>query len=399
MADFWIEVDLDAVIHNYKEIHSKLATGCRLMAVVKADAYGLGAVEVARALEEEGCEAFAVTTVAEAIILRQEGVTGRILVLGPSSAADWPQAIAERVELTVSQLNWISVLDEMAGQAGFKAPIHLKLETGMGRTGFTEQTLAELAEALLAASHLEVVGAYTHFARGAQRDENYTRAQFQKYQSGISKLEELGVTVPLKHICNSAAFLDYPEYHCDMVRIGTLLGGHFPSKAFEGKLDLKDPWKAKTRIVHLQKIPRGTYVGYQSLYKSKKETTLAVVPVGYSDGFGLEPKMVPQGILDLGKIIVKNAAALFGLQLGREKMLLKGKTVGIAGKIGMQLTVLDVGDTDCKAGDEIIVPLRRTLANPRILRIYKKKGKYYRKRIIKEGYLSLNTEYSIETGN
>jgi len=394
MSDLWIEVDLDAVKHNYRQVLAKLTAGCTLMAVVKADAYGLGAVEIAKALEEEGCQDFAVTTVAEALILRQEGIKGRILVLGPSSPEDWPQAVSERIELTVSQLSWLETLDQMAGCQGTAAGIHLKLETGMGRTGFTEEQLEQLAKALHNSTHLEVRGAFTHLARGAQRDFSYSKAQHEKYLAYIRELKKMGVAIPCRHICNSAGFLDFPEYHYDMVRVGTLLIGHFPAPAFKGRLDLKDPWTCKARIVHLQRVPRGTYVGYQSVYKSKKETTLAVIPVGYAEGFGLEPKLIPQGIVDLGKIIIKNIAALFGVQLGKEKIYLKGKTVNIAGKVGMQLTVIDVGEIQCRLGDEVVLPLRRTSANPRIDRIYKKDGEIYRKRIIKEGFLSFNPEYS-----
>lgn len=394
MADLWIEVDLDAVIHNYREIRSVLAPDCAVMAVVKADAYGLGAVEVAKALEEEGCKDFAVTTIAEALILRQEGIRGRILVLGPSSSEDWAEAITEGIELTVSQLPWLADLEEIAVQIGRQAMIQLKLETGLGRTGFTGDQLQELASALRSTSHLGVVGAYTHLARGAQRDNAYTRKQAETYLDYIRKLEEMGVAIPLKHICNSAALLDFPEYHFQMVRTGTLLGGHFPSRDWDGKLQLKDPWQAKARILHLQKVAKGTYVGYQSLYRSKTETTLAVIPVGYADGFGLEPKFVPQGLLDLAKIIVKNFAVLFGFQLGREKMLINGHSVRVAGKIGMQLTVLDLGQMECHLGDEVSVPLRRTQANPRISRIYIKNGDILRKRILQEGFVSVYVEYS-----
>jgi alanine racemase len=241
-------------------------------------------------------------------------------------------------------------------------------------------------------AHLSIVGAYTHFARGAQRDQAYTRSQYEKFQSYVGQLEEMGLSIPLKHVCNSAAFLDYPEYHLNMVRVGTLLGGHFPAPAFAGTLNLKDPWTAKAKIVHLQKAAQGTYVGYQSIYKCKRDTSLAVVPVGYADGFGLEPKLVPQGLADLAKIFIKNTAALLGLHLGREKILLRGQTVSTAGKIGMQLTVLDTGRLPVELGEEVVIPLRRTLANPRIPRIYKKNGKIYRKRVIEEGFLSINEE-------
>ncbi len=157
---------------------------------------------------------------------------------------------------------------------------------------------------------------------------------------------------------------------------------------------MKDPWQVKTRIAHLQEVDKGTYVGYQSIYKTKSRTKLAVIPAGYADGFGIEPKFIPQGFIDLGKITVKNIAALFGFQFGREKISLRGNSVRIAGKIGMQLTVLDIGGLPCRVGDEVVIPIRRTLANPRIPRLYKKNGEFFRKRIIEEGFLSLNTEYS-----
>jgi len=397
MADLWIEVDLDAVKHNYRQIISRLSTGCKVMAVVKADAYGLGAVEVSKSLEEEGCHNFAVTNISEALTLRREGIESSILVLGPTGSQDWSGAIAQNIEITVSRLDWIPLLNDIAAKEGKTAGIHLKIETGMGRTGFNGDDLQELAQALQEAPLLDVKGAYTHFARAAQRNNDYTREQHEKFSGMVSSLENYGLEIPLKHVCNSAAYLDFPEYHYDMVRVGTLLGGHFPSPAFAKMLNLQDPWKVKARILHLQKVSKGTFVGYQSIYKSKRETTLAVIAAGYADGFGIEPRFVPQGIVDLGKIIIKNTAALFGWQLGREKVLLGGHAVKVAGKVGMQLTVIDVEERTCTAGDEIVIPIRRTLANPRIPRYYKKNGEINRIRIIFEGFLSVEGEFSYST--
>lgn len=392
MSDLWIEVNLDAVVHNYREVINRLSSGSRCLAVVKADGYGLGAVEMAKALEEEGCEAFAVTTVEEALTLRRNQVKGTILVLGPSSPEYWLEAVQEKIHLTLSELSHISHLNNICEEYYEEALVHLKLETGMGRTGFCEHMLEELAAALKQASHINVQGAYTHFARAAQRDHSYTRMQFAKYQDYLNKLTDLGISIPWKHVCNSAAFLDHPDYHLDFVRIGTLLIGHVPSPGFSGLLELKEPFAAKARIVHLRAVPKGTFVGYQSIYRAKNTTTLAVIPVGYADGFGVEPKLIPQGLVDLAKIIIKNTAALFGIYLGKESLILKGHTVGVAGKIGMQLTVLDIGNIDCELGDEVSVPLRRTLANPRIDRKYKKNGQIFRKREIQEGFLDINTE-------
>jgi len=399
MAETWIEVDLDAVVENYQEIIKLLHTESRCMAVVKADAYGLGAVEVARALARAGCEAFAVTKVEEGLILREHGIEGLILVLGPTTQEEWPQAIKAQLQLTLSELSSIVELNEacskLESEPHSQVQVHLKVETGMGRTGFVFSELEELTFALKKAPHLQVVGVYTHFARAASKDKAYTLGQYERFSSFTARLGELGIHSIWKHVCNSAAFLDYAEWHHDFVRIGTLLIGHYPGQGFSGKLKLRDPWIAKSRIVHLRKVPKGTYVGYQSIYRTKAETQLAVIPVGYADGFGLAPHFTPQGWVDFLKIVIKNFVALFGIFLGLEHVELKGRTVRVAGKIGMQLTVIDVGMQNCALGDEVEIPLRRTVANPRIHRKYRQGGQMFSERIMEEGILTLCKEYSL----
>ncbi|MDR3602009.1 MAG: alanine racemase [Desulfosporosinus sp.] len=400
MAGTWIEVDLDAIIGNYHEVIKRLRPGARCMAVVKADAYGLGAIEVARALERDGCEAFAVTRVEEGLILREHGIKGLILVLGPTSQEEWPGAIAAQLQLTLSELSSIAELNEVCAEKEQHLPqqvqVHLKLETGMGRTGFQFSEMEVLAVALAKAPHLQVVGVYTHFARAAQRDRNYTSGQYERFTTLTAQLEELGIRPTWKHVCNSAAFLDYPEWHHDFVRIGTLLIGHYPGPGFREKLTLSDPWVAKSQIVHLREVPKGTNVGYQSIYRTKAITQLAVLPVGYADGFGLAPHFMPQGWIDFLKIVFKNLAALFGIYLGQEQVELNGRRVRVAGKIGMQLTVIEVGMQECALGDEVRIPLRRTGANPRIPRQYKQAGQMVSERIMKEGVLAAYTECSLQ---
>lgn len=387
MAQTWIEVDLDAVAGNYQEVVKYLSPKTRCMAVVKADAYGLGAIEVARALQGVGCDAFAVTRVEEGLILREHGIKGIILVLGPTVKEEWPRAIAAQLQLTLSELSWIAELNEVISELKLHAQVevHIKLETGMGRTGFRFSELESLTISLAKAPNICVVGVYTHFARAAQRDRRYTLEQYEKFSASVVRLEELGNCPPWKHVCNSAAFLDYPQWHHDFVRIGTLLIGHYPGQGFSNKLTLRDPWVAKSRIVHLRRVPKGTDVGYQSIYRTKAETQLAVIPVGYADGFGVEPHFTPRGWIDLLKIIIKNLAALFGVFLGQERVIMKGRTIRVAGKIGMQLTVLDVGMQDCNLGDEVGIPLRRTVANPQILRKYRQDGEILSEISLEEG--------------
>lgn len=393
MSGTWIEVDLDAVASNYQEIIKHLQPEAKCMAVVKADAYGLGAVQVALTLERDGCQAFAVTKVEEGLILRKNGIKGLILVLGPALPEEWPEAIAAQLQLTITELSLIDKLNEVCESLNQSVSVQLKLETGMGRTGFRLSELDELAMILTRSHRLEVMGVYTHFARAAQRDKRYTLAQYEQFRFLTARLEELGICPEWKHVCNSAAFLDYPEWHHDFVRIGTLLIGHYPGPGFSGKLSLSDPWIAKTRIVHLRQVPKGTYVGYQSIYRTKSVTQLAVIPVGYADGFGVAPHFVPQGWLDFLKIVIKNFAALFGIYLSGERVELKGRSVRVAGKIGMQLTVIDVGMQDCALGDEVRIPLRRTVANPRIHRKYKQDGLILSERIMEEGVSPMHTEY------
>ena len=387
MAETWIEVDLDAVVANYQEVVKNLTSGSRCLAVVKADAYGLGAVEVARALTGAGCEAFAVTRVDEGLILREHGIEGLILVLGPTTQEEWPQAIAAQLQLTLSELSSIEALNVVCSECESSTivQVHLKVETGMGRTGFQFSELEALTFDLEKAPHLQVVGVYTHFARAAHRDNTYTLLQYDRFTSFVGRLGELGIHPTWKHVCNSAAFLDYSDWHHDFVRIGTLLIGHYPGQGFSGKLKLRDPWLVKSRIVHLRKVPKGTFVGYQSIYRTKAETQLAVIPVGYADGFGLAPHFTPLGWFDFLKIVFKNFAALLGIFLGVERVELKGATVRVAGKIGMQLTVIDVGMEACALGDEVVIPLRRTVANARILRKYRQNEQIFSERVMVEG--------------
>lgn len=394
MAGTWIEVDLDAVVSNYQEITKHLRSEAKCMAVVKADAYGLGAVQVALALERAGCQAFAVTKVEEGLILRKNGIEGLILVLGPTTEEEWEEAIKAQLQLTITELSSIATLNDVCLKLRQKAFVQLKMETGMGRTGFRMSELDGLSRSLARASQLKVIGVYTHFARAAQRDKGYTLEQYEQFKHLTTRLEELGIHPVWKHVCNSAAFLDYPEWHLDFVRIGTLLIGHYPGPGFNEKIGLRDPWVAKSQIVHLRKVPKGTYVGYQSIYRTKSDTQLAVIPVGYADGLGLAPHFVPQGWIDLLKIIIKNLAALLGIFLSQERVELRGRTVRVAGKIGMQLTVIDVGMQDCALGDEVRIPLRRTVANPRIHRKYKQDGRILSERIIEEGVSPTYTEYS-----
>jgi len=381
----WIEIDLDAVVENYRQVIAYAEAACRsprrpprCMAVVKADGYGLGAEAVARSLARAGCDAFAVTTVEQGLHLRRAGLEGLILVLGPSGEESWPAAQAAGLALSISGSRQLQALE--AFEADRQRPplaLHLEIETGMGRTGFT---LAELQVALPTLStlqHAAVEGVYTHFARAAQNDRAYTAAQYARFREAVACLEGAGLKPALQHVCNSAAFLAHPDYHLDMVRIGTLLVGHVPAPRFAGYLRLADPWTAKARVLSLKRVPAGTRVGYQSTYRTRNSTQLAVIGLGYADGFMAGPRLTPQGWIDLAKITVKNLCALLRIPIATgEKITLHGQPVLIAGKVGMELTVLDVRDLECEIGQEVVVPLRRTGAAAHLARFYREQGQW-----------------------
>ncbi|MCL1918804.1 MAG: alanine racemase [Peptococcaceae bacterium] len=384
MSDFsqelpraWVEVDMKAVRQNYDQVMVLKSPHARCMAVVKADGYGLGSEILAKTLAQAGCDAFAVTTVEQGVGLRRRGVDGLILVLGPALSHEWGDAVEHDLTLTVSRGAALEELEKFCAAHGRSVDIHLEIETGMGRTGFSLQDLREASAVLSELSHVKVAGVYTHFAQAMlKKGRAYTLRQFERFCEGVDFLKGSGISPGICHVCNSAAFLAFPEFHLDMVRIGTLLIGHLPAPHLGEYVKLTDPWSAKARVLQVKRVPSGTYVGYQSLYKTRGETQLAVIGLGYADGFNVEPKMAPQGWVDLAKIIVKNLCALLGISLrgSTEAASVEGRPVRVAGKVGMELTVLDVGLEACTVGQVVTVPLRRTVASARLERVYVEEG-------------------------
>jgi alanine racemase len=375
-GDCWAEIDLDKIAHNYREAERRLAPGARIMAVLKADAYGLGAESAAAALAEAGCAAFAVTTVPEGRRLRQAGVQGEILVLGPARPPEWPAAAEADLALSAADL---AHLRQLAQWATGHSPVrlHLEVETGMGRTGLLPEQAAAARAVIREAPALRLEGIYTHFARGARRDIAYTERQYARYEDFLRAYRAAGGDVPARHVCNSSVFLERPAYHHEYVRLGTLLCGQWPfTRPFPGPgFALRDPWQGKARIVHVWNAPAGVPVGYYSLYRTRRPARLAVIGAGSAHGLGVTPEFYPKNLLDLLKFTAKKAALLTGRRLGGEKILWQGQEVKIAGLIGMQLTVLDMGARGCQVGDEVLIPLRRLQTGYNVERCYTKGGR------------------------
>ncbi|MBE6972391.1 MAG: alanine racemase [Ruminococcaceae bacterium] len=286
----WVELSAGALEHNYRTLRGMVPLGCRLLGVVKADAYGHGALEVARRLERLGCEMLAVACLPEAVELRWAGITAPILILGITPAEFARQVVEYDITQAVSSLELGQALSHAAGELGKTARVHVKLDTGMGRIGFLgydpAQTAKEAAE-VCALPHLEHEGIFTHFAN-ADGDEEYTMLQFTRFLDTLDILEkEYGLNFEIRHCAASAAALKYPCTHLDMIRPGIALYGHYPDPSCCG-LDgpgLVPVMSMHARVSAVRQLPQGVPVSYGGTHILKRDSRVAVLPLGYGDGF------------------------------------------------------------------------------------------------------------------
>ena len=330
----WAEIDLDALEHNYRALRAGLPRDCRFMGLVKANAYGHGAVPVARKLQTLGAEMLAVACLAEAEELRRAGIALPILCLGKTPAEFAPELIEYGVTQTVEDLETGKALSAAAVASGKTLKIHVKLDTGMSRLGFLWRTgednaaLVEDIAALCALPGLEAEGMFTHFA-DADGNERYTMDQLTRYLDARAALEARGVIFSIYHCGASAAVLNYPCTHMDMARPGIALYGYYPAPGMEG-LDgpgLEPVMTLKSRIAAVRSLPAGTCVSYGCTAALSRDSRLAVVPIGYGDGY---PRRLSN----------------------RMVMRIHGVSCPIVGRICMDMCMVDVTDLpDVQAGD------------------------------------------------
>lgn len=376
----WIEVDIDAILHNLKEVRRVVNPSAKIMAVVKADAYGCGAPVVSRALVGQGgVEWLAVTTLDEGIELRKNGIEARILVFNPLLENQVNIALDYELTPTINSKEAAWWLVQALRDRGQKVRAHLKVETGMGRSGLFPEDAISLVQELKQQDYLEIEGIYTHFAVSAfrgKRHQRYTQRQFERLLKVIKSLESKGIQIPLRHVCNSAGILAYPHMHLSMVRPGTILYGQYPSSSTTfTKLTLQDPWRFKARILQVQNYPRGSSIGYGRTFVTRRSSRIAVLPVGYADGFNLEPVLRPQSFLDLIKVIAKNILSYIGVALGATRVKVEGSFAPVVGKIAMQTCMIDVtGIPQAKVGSLVEINARRTTMSKRIPRLYIKEN-------------------------
>lgn len=330
----WAEVSLDNLEHNYRAIKNHIPEGCRFLGVMKADAYGHGAVPLSHALCELGAEYLAVSNLEEAIQLRRGGVRAPMLILGYTPASFADTMVFMDITQEVHSLEYAKELDTALAGTNYILNVHLKLDTGMTRIGFFaydhERTLPELLE-VCGLPHLHVEGVFTHFCVAdskAPEDEAFTRTQYARFTAMLDALAAYGIRPELRHCASSGATILYPELALDMVRPGIATYGHAPSEDAEGILDLRPLMTVRTTVAQLREIPAGTSISYGRTYTAERDMRVAVLPIGYADGL------------------------LRGLS-GKVSFRIRGRMARSVGRICMDMCMVDVSEIPgIRVGDE-----------------------------------------------
>ena len=301
----WAEIDLGRLRRNLQLVRRDLPPSVELLAVVKDDAYGHGALDVARVALAEGASFLGVSTLEEAMVLRDAGVTGRMLLLGERQEAELPWCVAYDLTVCVNECNTARHLAEVAAKFGKRVPVHLKIDTSMSRYEMRWDKTLPLIERIVSAPALDLEGVMTHFAQSDETDKAFARIQQKRFDEAVWGMVERGVRVRYRHLCNSGGFLDLPEAHHEMVRVGILLYGVFPSLVCRRIEGIEPVMTVKARIAAIQKLKPGDVVGYGMRYTAAVERRIAVLPIGYGDGF---PRVRNQG----GALIHGQRAPLVG---------------------------------------------------------------------------------------
>ena len=317
----YAEISLEAIGHNIREVKKRLPEGVKLLGVVKANAYGHGAVPVASYLENQ-VDYFATATIEEAVELRENGISAPILILGYVSPSQYGDLVEYDITQTIDSYAQALALEKEAARQNRKAKAHLAVDTGMTRIGFqvTEHD-ADVAAKIADLPHIELEGMFTHFSCADQEDKTYCSMQMEKYDKMTALLAERGVTIPLRHICNSAGIMEFDDHRFEMVRSGIITYGIYPSeKVKKERLDLIPALSWKSHVIHVKEVGPGIGVSYGATYVTEKPMTrIATVSAGYADGY-------PRALSNQGCVLIH------------------GKKAPIIGRICMDQMMVDVTD-------------------------------------------------------
>ena len=326
----WTEIDLGRLRRNVQLIRRDLPRHVKLLAVVKDEAYGHGALNVARIALEEGAWGFGLSTLEEAMSLREAGITAPLLLLGERQEAELPWCAEHDLTVCVNEPHTVRQLARVATGYGKRVPVHLKIHTGMSRYGVRWDEALPLIEQICSEKSLSLEGVMTHFAQSDETDKTFAKLQLSRFSEVLKGMAERGITVKYRHTCNSGGFLDLPHAHLDMVRVGILLYGVFPSAVCRRIPGIEPVMSVKAKIAAIQKLKPGEVVGYGMRYTAPTERRIAILPIGYGDGF---PRVRNQG-----------------------GALIHGKRAPLVGGIAMDATMVDVTDIpEAQMWDEAVI--------------------------------------------
>ena len=326
----YVKVDLNAVENNINEVRKRIDDDVKVLAVIKADAYGHGAVKVGSFLKDKA-DYFGVATLEEAVELRKNNIDTPILILGYTSPKQYEQLVLYDVTATVYNLEMAEKLNETAGKLNKKAKVHTALETGMNRIGFKVCSKSiEYVKCISKMDNIILEGMFTHFSCADEKDKEYSKMQMNKYDEFAAALQENNIDIPLKHMCNSAGIMEFEDHRFDMVRSGIITYGLYPSDEVNKKsLNLKSALEWKAHVINISEVPEGCGVSYGKTYITKGTTKIATVSVGYADGY-------KRGLSNKGRVLIH------------------GQYASIIGRVCMDQMMVDVTHIDdVKIEDEV----------------------------------------------
>lgn len=326
-----VNINLDAIRSNINEIRRHLKKDTKLMVIVKADAYGHGAVAVSKALENGLADAFGVAIIEEAVELRKAGITKPILILGFTPREQFDLVVSYDVIQTVYQYEMAQELSKEAIKQGKTAKIHIKVDTGMSRLGFSDsqESITEIKK-ISTLKGLYIEGIFSHFANADEKDKSSVNDQIRRFNDFYRRLENEGIHIPIRHMANSAGVIEFPDAQYEMVRCGIVTYGLYPSEYVNHSFaNLIPAMELKSHVVYIKEVPPGTGISYGSTYITKRKTKVATIPVGYADGYS-------RNLSNVGKVIIR------------------GKYAPIIGRICMDYFMVDVTDIeDVTQGDTV----------------------------------------------
>ncbi|HMM69315.1 MAG TPA: alanine racemase [Gudongella oleilytica] len=343
----YVEVNLDNLAHNYTEIRRIVRKETEIMPVIKANGYGHGAIELAKLYTALGVNRLAVSLLNEAIELRRAGIDKPILILNFTPGYQMIDVAANDLTQAIYRYEDAVALSEAALEMDKKLKIHIKLDTGMSRIGFlpSEDAIDNILK-ISQLPNLEIEGIFTHFAKSDESDKSFTRLQFDRFMRMIEALENKGLFIPLKHISNSSAIIDLPEYNLDIVRPGTILYGYYPSdEVNKERIELRPAMTLRTVVSNIKTLPAGTGISYNHVYSTPAEARIATVPIGYADGY-------PRTLTGRGQVFVAGKRVTIEPRICMDQMMFDATGLGDV-KVGDEVIYFGYGNKDWPSVDEV----------------------------------------------